>query len=111
LALSGCEPGPADRDAAPGPTISRAEAAALFAEHCVICHGERGDGQGARRGSLYNKPPDFRSHRWRCATSASEVGDAIREGVPVSDMPPWRRLGDDAIRGLADYVLALGGPC
>lgn len=31
----------------------------------------------------------------------------IRKGVPGSDMPPWKRLGEAAITGLADYVLEL----
>jgi len=88
-------------------SVSRAEAAALFLGHCAICHGAHGDGFGPRRASLYEKPPDFRSPVWRQARTSAQLRAVIREGVPGSDMPPWKRLGEAAIAGLADYVLEL----
>jgi len=89
--------------------VSRAQAATLFLGHCAICHGARGDGFGPRRMSLYEKPPDFRSPIWRHAKTSAQLRTLIREGVPGSDMPPWKRLGEAAITGLADYVLELAG--
>jgi high-affinity iron transporter len=105
LAFWGCEP------QAPGPPavagVPPPEAARLFLEHCAICHGARGDGFGPRRPSLFNKPPDFREPTWASERSAGNVRALIREGVPGSDMPAWKRLGESAITGLADYVLNL----
>jgi mono/diheme cytochrome c family protein len=107
LLLWGCDlqtPAPSAVD-----SVSRAEAATLFLGHCAICHGARGDGFGPRRMSLYKKPPDFRSPVWRQGRSSAEVRAVIREGVRGSDMPPWKRLGEAEIAGLAGYVLDLAG--
>jgi mono/diheme cytochrome c family protein len=105
LSFSGCDP------SKPAPTpvsdVSQAQAATLFLKQCAICHGTRGDGFGLRRASLFKKPPDFRDPAWRKGRTPAEVRALIREGVPGSDMPPWKRLGEAAITGLADYVLDL----
>jgi mono/diheme cytochrome c family protein len=39
----------------------------LYAEHCQKCHGEKGNGQGAKAAELTIAPSDF--------TNASEMGD------------------------------------
>lgn len=107
LALSACEPtGEAPEPVTP---VSRDVAADLYQRHCAICHGESGDGHGPRRGSLFRKPPDFRDPSWRADQTVSGVRRAIREGVPGSDMPSWKRLSAAEIAGLARYVLSLGG--
>jgi mono/diheme cytochrome c family protein len=104
LALSACEP-----TSGPGPPAIAPEVAArLYARHCALCHGADGDGRGVRRQSLFRKPPDFRSRRWRRSRTATEVRRAIRDGIAGSDMPSWKRLGEAAIAGLADHVMALG---
>lgn len=105
LALSGCEPGPTR----PEPErIPEERAAALFLEHCAICHGEIGDGRGPRRASLYRKPPDFRDPLWRASLTPDQLRASIRNGLPGSDMPSWKLLGESAIAGLADHVQKLG---
>jgi len=108
LALSACERGAPTPPEGGAPPVSRAEAAVLFARHCAICHGDKGDGQGPRRASLFRKPPDFRSPGWREGKSASKLRDVIRHGIPGSDMPAWPSLEPAQIAGLADYVLGLG---
>jgi mono/diheme cytochrome c family protein len=101
LVLSACEA------TEPGITpVSPERARALYREHCVICHGISGDGQGPRRGSLYRKPPDFRREAWRQGRTPAALREVIRNGVPGSDMPAWRTLQDDELAGLVEYVLA-----
>jgi mono/diheme cytochrome c family protein len=78
---------------------------ALFFEHCALCHGERGDGQGPRRGSLSRRPANFRSPLFD--TDPERVRRAIRDGIVGSDMPGWQRLGDRAVDDLTSYVLAV----
>lgn len=106
LALSACEQSspPADT-AAPG--VSRDRAEALYLKHCAICHGERGDGRGPRRGSLFHKPPDFRQPAWRQGMSLADIRTVIRNGIPGSDMPAWASLDATEISGLARYVVAI----
>ena len=108
LALSACNPEQPAEPPSDGQTVTPGEAADLFARHCVLCHGERGDGRGPRRASLYRKPPDFRDPLWREDKTARRLRRSIREGRPGTDMPSWRRLGEPAIAGLAEYVLHLG---
>ena len=106
LAFSACDGGESARgvDSA---AISAARARTLYLAKCAICHGERGDGQGPRRGSLFRKPPDFRRPAWRQGKSLAELRSAIREGRPGSDMPAWKTLDDAEIAGLAAYVAGL----
>jgi len=103
LALWACE--------ASEPTVAAVppeRAAALYLEHCAICHGEAGDGRGPRRGSLHERPTDFRRKDWRDGRTLAELRKVIREGRPGTDMPAWRTLPDADIAGLAEYVLSLG---
>jgi mono/diheme cytochrome c family protein len=78
---------------------------ALFLVHCAICHGERGDGQGPRRGSLSRPPANFRSPIFD--PDPERVRRAIRAGIDGSDMPGWQRLGDRAVEDLTSHVLEL----
>lgn len=105
LALLGCEP-----VAAPAAAISPAASAVLFHQRCAICHGEIGDGQGPRRGSLFRKPTDFRDPRWRAGKTRAGLMTVIRDGRPGTDMPSWKTLSEPEIAGLAEHVLRLGEP-
>jgi len=107
LALSACEPGAPSPDSTGADRVSQERAAALFVRYCAICHGENGDGHGPRRGSLFRKPPDFRDPAWRAGRTVEGEAARIRDGVPGTDMPSWRRLDDAEIRALSRYVLGL----
>lgn len=109
LALSACDRGQeAPELPAPG-SIPPEQAAALFTEHCALCHGEKGDGHGPRRASLFRKPPDFRDPSWHADHTRRQIAATIRDGVPGSDMPAWgARLDDAEIAALADRVRAFG---
>ena len=106
LAHSACD-APAPREPAPDPA-SLARGGALYRAHCALCHGERGDGRGPRRASLSRAPADFRSPLWRAQVDRERVRRAIRDGLPGSDMPAWRGLGQRAVDDLTSYVLSLG---
>jgi len=106
LALWACEPvGPGEVEETADIQESIARGGVLFLEYCALCHGERGDGAGVRRGSLSRPPANFRSPVF--APDRARVRSAIRDGIAGSDMPPWRRLGEQAVDDLTSYVLAL----
>ncbi len=77
--------------------------AAIFAEHCIACHGERGEGVRAVGG------PALNDEIWLYGGSKTQIIAQItnpRHGV----MPPWQgRLDEATIRMLAVYVHTLGG--
>jgi mono/diheme cytochrome c family protein len=113
LVLSACEPGdgigPGVLEVRLDSSQARARGASLYAEHCVLCHGPRGDGRGVRRDSLSRRPADFRNPVWREGRSADDVFRAIRDGVPGTDMPAWHQLDDEQVLDLVAHVLSLGG--
>lgn len=81
----------------------------LYGANCVLCHGERLDGRGARQIGLSRPPRNFTDESWRRSTSPRRVFYAIREGLPDSAMPAWRVLDDSETWDLVAYVLALEG--
>lgn len=82
----------------------------LFAEHCALCHGARGDGNGVRREGLTSSPRDFTDPAWRMATSPRRVFFAIREGLRGTAMPSWKALSDRDAWDMTAYVMSLSTP-
>ena len=117
LACSGCsDPDrglpPAYRDLSVPLDELRTQAArqrgqALFVEHCVLCHGERGDGLGERREGFEPPPRDLTSSTWRRETTPRRIYYAIREGVRGTAMPEWKTLDPTQTWDLVAYVLSL----
>ena len=87
---------------------ARTRGGGLFLEHCALCHGERGDGQGVRREGLARPPRDFTNAAWRRSTSPRRVFFTIREGLSRTPMPPWKALGEQDAWDMTAYVLSLG---
>jgi mono/diheme cytochrome c family protein len=87
---------------------ARARGKALFAAHCVLCHGERGDGHGARSSGFAKAPANFTDPAWRRGVTPRRVFFAIREGVHGTPMPSWDWLSEDEAWDLVAYVLSLG---
>ncbi|OYU17080.1 MAG: cytochrome-c oxidase, cbb3-type subunit III [Rhodobacteraceae bacterium PARR1] len=93
LAISG-----QDHDAA-----LAAEGATVFAENCVACHGEAGQGDRAQGA------PTLTDAIWLYGGDRAAIKTTVtyaRFGV----MPPWAgRLTEDEIRAVAAYVHSRGG--
>jgi len=94
----------------PSGVISTGEGGALFARHCVMCHGAQGRGDG-RFAQLWQKPPANLVEGPFAFTSADDGGAmlarVIKFGIPGTDMPGHELLSDTEIKTLADYVSAL----
>lgn len=82
---------------------SAARGATIYADQCVACHGERGEGVREQGG------PALNDAIWLYGGSKREIAAQIanpRMGV----MPPWQgRLDEATIRMLTVYVHTLGG--
>jgi putative copper resistance protein D len=84
---------------------SIAEGQALFAAHCVVCHGPRGAGDGPAAASLQPHPPDLRAHHVALHT-AGDIFWWITHGKPP--MPAFgERLGSDERWHLVNFLRAL----
>jgi len=109
LALSGCEQ--AEVAVPPGfdSPQARARGRELFLRHCAICHGERADGQGPRRGSLVPAPANFRDPSWRGRTTPARTYAVVRQGRPGTPMPAWKPvLSESETWDVVAYLHSVG---
>ena len=84
---------------------SIAEGQRLFAEHCAVCHGPRGAGDGTAAPTLHPRPPDLRAHHVALHT-AGDLFWWISHGRPP--MPAFAdRLDAEARWHLVNYLRAL----
>jgi high-affinity iron transporter len=79
----------------------------LFEQKCVLCHGERADGNGVRSKGLSRKPANFRSADWRRNTTPLSVYEVLTEGKRGTSMPAWPTLSDDQKWDVIAYVLSV----
>ena len=93
------------RPATPYSATSIAEGQTVFVEHCVVCHGAGGAGDGPAAASLQPRPPDLRAHHVALHT-AGDIFWWITHGKPP--MPAFgATLSADARWNVVNYVRAL----
>ena len=66
----------------------------VYAQHCAVCHGPNGRGNGPAAPSLFPRPRDFTSGIFKYKSTAAgepptdaDVLRTVREGLPASAMP------------------------
>lgn len=116
LCLAGCRGSDGDlpvryRDLAVPPALLQSQEAVrrgrlIYLEHCALCHGETGNGEGIRR-NLSSRPADFTDPHWRERTSPRRVFFVINEGVQGTAMAGWKILTEDQAWDLVAYVMSL----
>jgi high-affinity iron transporter len=110
LALSACERGEALVPPGFDSPQARARGRELFLVHCAICHGERADGRGPRRGSLAPAPTNFRDPSWRSRTTPARSFESVRSGKPGTPMPSWQPvLSESETWDVVAYLHSVGG--
>lgn len=88
----------------------------VYAEHCAICHGPDGRGNGPAAPSLQPRPRNFSSGVFKLKSTppgapptAADVRTTIERGMPGTSMPGWRDLLTYAeIDAVTDYLRGLG---
>ena len=97
--------------AGPVASLEDGEAQGLYREHCVHCHGISGDGSGPTSAFLNPYPRDFRLGKFKYKSTPLNVPPThedlrriLKNGIPNTAMPSFRRLPDEEIDALVDYV-------
>lgn len=93
----------ADVDASGDP----AKGKALYEQHCLVCHGPQGKGDGPSGKVL--KPPaaDFTSAASK-SKSEAELRQVIENGKPGTGMGPWKtQLKPADVSNVMEYVMSL----
>jgi len=90
-----------------------AKAAAVYQAECTHCHGPEGFGNGVS--SIHLKPAPWNFSIGVFPRSAPDGGtpklanlkQLLSDGIPEASMPPFERLGEDALIGVSGHVLLL----
>jgi mono/diheme cytochrome c family protein len=80
--------------------------AAFYTEHCVMCHGPagQGDGEMVMDGRLQNAPPDFSDPATVSSKTPAEYMTAITDGNVLAGMPPFSSYSEQERWDAAAYV-------
>jgi mono/diheme cytochrome c family protein len=92
--------------------------ARLYRDHCAVCHGAEGRGDGPAAGMLSPRPRDFTLGRYKFRSTPAgpppgveDVARTIRVGLPGTSMPGYAvLLAPDEIERLARHVLGFAPP-
>ncbi len=83
----------------------------LYRRHCASCHGTSGDGAGPSAAVLNPYPRDFRTGIFKYTSTAGgakplreDLLRTLRQGIPGTAMPSFRRLPDGEIDALIEYA-------
>lgn len=87
----------------------------VYAEHCAVCHGPDGHGNGPAAPSLIPRPRDFTLGQFKYKSTApglpptdEDLIHVVADGLPASAMPYWRDILDPAkIRAVVRYVKSM----
>ena len=83
----------------------------LYQEHCAVCHGEGGRGDGILAIRLSRPPANLAAGPWiwsaqRDGESASaSIARIIRYGIPGTDMPGHETWTPEQLQSVAEYLL------
>jgi mono/diheme cytochrome c family protein len=89
--------------------------ARVYAQHCAVCHGPDGRGNGPAAPSLVPRPRDFTLGQFKYTTTAqgqapsdADLLRVVSDGLAASSMPYWRDvLSEDEMRAVVQYIKSL----
>ncbi|KRT69276.1 MAG: hypothetical protein XU15_C0012G0087 [candidate division NC10 bacterium CSP1-5] len=83
----------------------------LYEEHCGVCHGLLGDGQGMAAHMFQTPPRDFREGKYKFRSTPSgslpldsDLFRSVKSGVRGTAMVPQDHLSDDEIGAVVAYI-------
>jgi mono/diheme cytochrome c family protein len=88
-----------------------AKGRALYARHCLHCHGPGGAGDGPTAKYLDPRPRDYRLGVYKFTSTGSpdkanrgDLHQILERGIPGTSMPAFRLLPEDELQALVEYV-------
>ena len=91
--------------------------ARIFAQHCAVCHGPDGRGNGPAAPSMFPRPRDFTSGKFKYKSTAAgepptdeDLLRTIRDGLPASAMPYFAGLlSTEELNAVVEQVKSFSG--
>jgi mono/diheme cytochrome c family protein len=82
-----------------------ANGALIYAQHCVICHGDKGDGDTRVRRGLSAPPTNFTTVESRKELTRERMLRSVSDGLPGTAMMAFgSRLSHTEITAVVDYI-------
>ena len=89
----------------------------IFAQHCAVCHGPDGRGNGPAAPSMFPRPRDFSSGKFKYKSTAAgepptdeDLLRTIRDGLPASAMPYFAGLlSIEELNAVVEQVKSFSG--
>ena len=77
----------------------------IYREHCVQCHGERGDSRTPLGQTLVPRPRDFTNAQEMARVTDKQMAQVIIHGSPGTAMAPWSGiLNSEDIRRVIVFI-------
>lgn len=93
---------------AAGPAVTPAlleKGKASYVTNCMLCHGEKGDGNGAAGAMMNPKPRNFLVDKFKLGDKPEKVFKTISEGMPGTSMVGFAHLPQEELWGITHYLL------
>lgn len=69
--------------------------AKTYADHCQVCHGEKGDGIGA---------VNLARQQFKTVVTDDDIRRVLKQGVPAAGMPSFAALRENEVDGLIAFI-------
>lgn len=79
---------------------------AAYAMNCLMCHGEKGDGNGVAGAAMNPKPRNFMVDKFKQGDKVDAVFKTISEGLKGTSMAGFGHLPEADRWALSYYVLS-----
>lgn len=78
-----------------------------YMTNCMICHGDKGLGDGVAAASLTPKPRNLTKDQFKNGLTKEKVYETLSKGLPGTAMPPFAQLSDSERWSLVFYILSI----
>ena len=86
-----------------------AKGKAAFTTNCVVCHGDKGDGNGVAGAALNPKPANFTdaAYKYKGGNTPEKLFKTVSEGLPGTAMTAFGHLPEQDRWALVHYIRSL----